>query len=197
MVCQVASTLYAPNTRQSHYDRKDSGQIVQKSSHDAFRRHDKNMTPTSVVTSVSIVTLRTGSRAQEGRRRKEEDEEHKRKEVEEEQKRKREEEEEEKRKEKEEEKKRKEAEKKRMEAEEAEKKRKEEEEKEKRKMEEEEKKRKRHHISPSSLSRRVTAETRKRRQLEIYTSTDTLLTGKKEGRRDYVAREVLGVDEKS
>ncbi|MQM20276.1 hypothetical protein Taro_053294 [Colocasia esculenta] len=126
-------------------------------------------------------------------------------------------------KEKEEEKKRKEAEEaeKRKQAEEAEKKRKEEEE-EKRKTEEEEKKRKRRHISPSSLSRRVTARTRKKRQLEIYKledyryykapkvnvstskpiflssqeSTDTLPTGKKEGRRDYIAREVLGVDEK-
>ncbi|MQL81590.1 hypothetical protein Taro_014051 [Colocasia esculenta] len=88
-------------------------------------------------------------------------------------------------------------------------------------MEEEEKKRKQCHILPSSLSRRVSAGTRKRRQLELYTpedyryhkatkanvstsepifvdsqeSTDTLPKGKKEERRDYVAREVLGVDE--
>ncbi|MQL70940.1 hypothetical protein Taro_003236, partial [Colocasia esculenta] len=147
---------------------------------------------------------------EEEEKRKTEEEEKKRKEAEAEKKRK----EEEKRKTEEEEKKRKEA--------EAEKKRKEEEE-EKRKTEEEEKKRKMRHISPSSLSRRVTAGTRKRRQPEIYTpedyrsykapnvnvstsepiflssqeSTDTLPTGKKDGRRDYVAREVLGVDEKS
>ncbi|MQL90111.1 hypothetical protein Taro_022695 [Colocasia esculenta] len=120
---------------------------------------------------------------------------------------------------------------KRKEAEEAEKRRKEEEEEKKRKeaeaekkrKDEEEEKRKRRHISPSSLSRRVTAGTRKRRQPEIYTledyqyhkatkvnvstsepifvdsqeSTDTLPMGKKEGRQDYVAREVLAVDEKS
>ncbi|MQL86146.1 hypothetical protein Taro_018680 [Colocasia esculenta] len=123
--------------------------------------------------------------------KKRKEEEHKRKEVEEEQKRKREEEEEEKRKEEEEEKKRKEA-------------------------EEAEKKRKRRHIFLSSLSRRVTAGTRKRRQPKIYTpedyrsykapnvnvstsepiflssqeSTDTLPMNKKEGRQDYVTREV-------
>ncbi|MQM12185.1 hypothetical protein Taro_045102 [Colocasia esculenta] len=88
--------------------------------------------------------------------------------------------------------------------------------------EEEEKKRKRSQISPSSLSRRVSAGTRIRRQPELYTpddfryhkatkvnvstsepiyvdsqdSTDTLPRGKKEERRDYVAREALGVAEK-
>ncbi|MQL79220.1 hypothetical protein Taro_011664 [Colocasia esculenta] len=106
--------------------------------------------------------------------------------------------------------------------EEAKRKRKEEEE-ENRKTEEEEKKRKRRHISPSSLSRRVTVGMRKRRQPELYTpedyryqkatkanvstsesifvdsqeSIDTLPMGMKEERRDYVTREVLGVDEKS
>ncbi|MQL93254.1 hypothetical protein Taro_025898 [Colocasia esculenta] len=166
-------------------------------------------------------------RKEEEKKRKEEEEaERKRKEEEEAEKRKEEEEVERKRKEEEEEQKRKEEEEeeqKRKEEEEAERKRKEEEEKQKRKEEEEaeEKKRNPRQIFPSSLSRRVTAGTRKRRQLEIYTpedyryhkatkanvstskpifvdsqeSTDTLSTGKKEERRDYVAREVLGVDE--
>ncbi|MQL73170.1 hypothetical protein Taro_005516 [Colocasia esculenta] len=88
--------------------------------------------------------------------------------------------------------------------------------------EEEEKKRKRRQISPSSLSRRVSAGMRIRRQPECYTpgdfrhhkatkenvstsepifvdsqeSTDTLPRGKKEEKRDYVAREALGVAEK-
>ncbi|MQM13550.1 hypothetical protein Taro_046476 [Colocasia esculenta] len=92
----------------------------------------------------------------------------------------------------------------------------------KKEEEEEERKRKRRQISPSSLSRRVSAGTRIRRQPELYTkddfrhhkatkvnvftsepifvdyqeSTDTLLRGKKEERRDYVSREVLGVAEK-
>ncbi|MQL86028.1 hypothetical protein Taro_018556 [Colocasia esculenta] len=109
--------------------------------------------------------------------------------------------------------------------EEAERKREEEEDEHKKKMEEEEeeKKRKRRHISPSSLSRRVSVGTRIRRQPECYTpddfrdhkatkvnvstsepifvdsqeSTGTLPRGKKEERRDYVAREALGVAEKS
>ncbi|MQL87928.1 hypothetical protein Taro_020467 [Colocasia esculenta] len=80
----------------------------------------------------------------------------------------------------EEEQKRKEEEqKRRKEEEEAERKKKEEEQKrkeeeeegaerKKKEEEEEEKERKRRHISPSSLSRRVTAGTRKRRQLELY-----------------------------
>ncbi|MQL99884.1 hypothetical protein Taro_032614 [Colocasia esculenta] len=96
-------------------------------------------------------------------------------------------------------------------------------EKKKKEEEEEESKRKRHQLSPSSLSRRVSAGTRIRRQPELYTpddfwhhkatkvnvstsepifvdsqeSTDTLPRGKKEERRDYVAREALGVAEKS
>ncbi|MQL90828.1 hypothetical protein Taro_023426, partial [Colocasia esculenta] len=129
-------------------------------------------------------------------------EEQKRKEVEEEQKRK----DAEKKKIEEEEQRKKEAEKKRKEAEDAEKERKEEEE-EKRKTEEEEKKRKRRHISPSSLSRRpedyryykaakVNVSISEPIFLSSQESTDTLSTGKKERRRDYVAREVLGVDEK-
>ncbi|MQM20220.1 hypothetical protein Taro_053233, partial [Colocasia esculenta] len=109
--------------------------------------------------------------------------------------------------------------------EEAERKREEEEDEHRKKMEEEEeeKKRKRRQISPSSLSRRVSAGTRIRRQPECYTpddfrhhkatkvnvstcepifvdsqeSTNTLPRGKKEERRDYVAREALGVAEKS
>ncbi|MQM13278.1 hypothetical protein Taro_046205, partial [Colocasia esculenta] len=116
----------------------------------------------------------------EEKKRRKEEEEHKRKEVEEEQKRKREDEEDEKRKEEEEEKKRKEAEEaekkrkeeeehKRKEVEKEQKRKREEEEEEKRKEEEEEKKRKMHHISPSSLSRRIIAGTRKRRQPDIYT----------------------------
>ncbi|MQL69643.1 hypothetical protein Taro_001940 [Colocasia esculenta] len=93
----------------------------------------------------------------------------------------------------------------------------------KKEEEEEERKRKRRQISPSSLSRRVSAGTRIRRQPELYTlddfphhkatkvnvstsepifvdsqeSTNTLPRGKKEERRDYVAREALGVAEKS
>ncbi|MQL84856.1 hypothetical protein Taro_017353 [Colocasia esculenta] len=100
----------------------------------------------------------------------------------------------------------------------------EEEEAERMRKEEEEdgKKRKQRQISPSSLSRRVSAEMRIRRQLELYTpedfryqkstkanvstsepifvdfqeSTDALTTGKKEERRDYITQEVLGVAEK-
>ncbi|MQM21207.1 hypothetical protein Taro_054240 [Colocasia esculenta] len=86
---------------------------------------------------------------------KEEEEEHKRKQAEEEQKKKREEEEQ----------KRKDAEKRKEGEEEHKRKEVEEEQKRKRK----ENKRKRRHIFPSSLSRRVTAGTRKRRQPEIYT----------------------------
>ncbi|MQM02630.1 hypothetical protein Taro_035397, partial [Colocasia esculenta] len=137
---------------------------------------------------------------------------HKRKEVEEEQKRKREEEEEEKRKEEEEENKRKEA-------EEAEKKRKEDEE-EKRKTEEEEVSYFPILIVQTSYNwdekKAATGDiygmpedyrSYKALNVNVFTSepiflssqesTDTLPMGMKEGRRDYVAREVLGVDEKS
>ncbi|MQL89245.1 hypothetical protein Taro_021816 [Colocasia esculenta] len=92
--------------------------------------------------------------------KKRNEEEHKRKEVEE-QKRKRNEEDEEKRKEEEEEKKRKEA--------------------------EAEKNRKRHHISPSSLSRRVAAGMRKRRQPEIYTVCDLMFGGTLEGYDNFLS----------
>ncbi|MQL80673.1 hypothetical protein Taro_013101, partial [Colocasia esculenta] len=114
---------------------------------------------------------------------------------------------------------------KKKEEEDAERKREEEEDEHRKKMEEEEeeKKRKRRQISPSSLSRRVSSGTRIRRQPKCYTpddfrhhkatkvnvstsepifvdpqeSTGTLPRGKKEERRDYVAREALGVAEKS
>ncbi|MQM22922.1 hypothetical protein Taro_055981 [Colocasia esculenta] len=48
MACKVASTLYAPDTRQCHSDRKDNGQRGQKSSRVTFRCRDKNTTPTPI-----------------------------------------------------------------------------------------------------------------------------------------------------
>ncbi|MQM18910.1 hypothetical protein Taro_051911, partial [Colocasia esculenta] len=161
--------------------------------------------------------------SEEAEKKKRKEEEQKRKEVEEEQKKKREEEEEEKRKEAEEaekkkrekeEQKRKEAEKKRKEEEEE--KRKEEDEQE-RKTEEEETSYFPIIIVQTSFSwDEKKATTRdickdyqyyKAPKVNVCTSepifvgsqvsTDTLPTSKKEGRRDYVAREVLGVDEKS
>ncbi|MQL92864.1 hypothetical protein Taro_025500 [Colocasia esculenta] len=163
---------------------------------------------------------------EEDQRKKEEEANKKKKELEEEQRKR----EEEQRKRKEEEDQRKkeeeeEAEKKKKDLEEEQSKKKEEEEADSTRKEEEEEeiKRKRRQISPSSLSRRVLAGTRIRRQPELYTpedfryhkatkvnvstsepiyvdsqeSTDTLPRGKKEERRDYVAREVLGVAKKS
>ncbi|MQL77573.1 hypothetical protein Taro_009992 [Colocasia esculenta] len=125
------------------------------------------------------------------RKREEEDAKRKKKEEEEEAKRKKKEEEEAERKREEEE----DAKRKKKEKEEAEKKKKkEEEEVERKKEEEEEKKRKRRQISPSSLSRRVSAGTRIRRQPELYTTH--FQGAKKEERRDYVAREALGMAEK-
>ncbi|MQM09892.1 hypothetical protein Taro_042770, partial [Colocasia esculenta] len=144
----------------------------------------------------------------------EEDAKRKKQQEEEEDQRKRKEEEDEQRKKKEQE----EDQRKKKDEEDEQRKKKEEVESTRKEEEKEEKKTKRRQISPSSLFRRVSAGTRIRRQPEgfsvpqshevnvstfkpIYVdsqeSTDTLPRGKKEERRDYVAREVLGVAEKS
>ncbi|MQL93204.1 hypothetical protein Taro_025844 [Colocasia esculenta] len=46
MVDQVTSTLYTLDTRQDRSDRRDSGQVCQKSSRDATRHRDKIAMPT-------------------------------------------------------------------------------------------------------------------------------------------------------
>ncbi|MQM16352.1 hypothetical protein Taro_049307 [Colocasia esculenta] len=142
--------------------------------------------------------------AEKKKKRKEEEDQRKRKEEEDEQRKKKEQEEDQRKKKDEEDEQRK-----KKEEEEAESTRKEE--------KEEEKKTKWRQISPSSLSRRVAAGTRIRRQPELYTpedfryhkatkvnvstfepiyvdcqeSTDTLPRGKIEERRDYVARDFM------
>ncbi|MQL85737.1 hypothetical protein Taro_018264 [Colocasia esculenta] len=50
MACQVASMLYAPDTRQGRSDRKDSSQNSQNWSRIASRCRDRNVTPTPVAT---------------------------------------------------------------------------------------------------------------------------------------------------
>ncbi|MQL74777.1 hypothetical protein Taro_007143 [Colocasia esculenta] len=171
-----------------------------------------------------LSALLRGLRRSDRKKKKQEEDQRKKKE-EKEAKRKRNEEQRKKKEEEEVKRKRNEEQRKKKEQEEDQRKKKDEEEAEKKKKEEEEEERKRmrRQISPSSLSRRVSAEMRIRRQPELYTpddfrhhkatkvnvstsepiivdsqeSTDTLPRGKKEERRDYVAREALGVAEKS